>query len=76
MASTPPPAPRKRPTAFVNQLAMAMELPFILIGGTVIGGGLGWLLDRRIGTWPVLTAVLGFLGFGAGIWDVVKRLTR
>jgi len=75
MASQPP-APRKRPTAFVNQLALAMELPFIMIGATLIGGGLGWLLDRRFHTSPALTLVLGALGFAGGLWDILKRLTR
>jgi len=74
--ASPPPAPRKRPTAFVNQIALAMELPFILIGGIVIGGGLGWLLDRRFHTSPALTLVLGALGFAGGLWDILKRLSR
>ena len=75
MASTSP-SPRKRPTAFVNQLAMAMELPFILIGGIVIGGGLGWFLDRHFLTSPALTLLGGALGFGGGMWDILKRLSR
>ncbi|MGH9713301.1 MAG: AtpZ/AtpI family protein [Candidatus Acidiferrales bacterium] len=71
-----PPAPRKRPTAFVNQLALAMELPFIMIGGVVIGGGLGWLIDRHFHTSPALTLLFGGIGFAAGIWDILKRLNR
>jgi len=74
--ASPSPAPRKRPTAFVNQLALAMELPFILIGATVIGGGAGWLLDRRFHTSPALTLVFGAIGFAGGIWDILKRLSR
>jgi F0F1-type ATP synthase assembly protein I len=76
MASPQSPPPRKRPTTFVNQLALAMELPFILIGGIVIGGGLGWLLDRRFHTSPGLTLLGGALGFGGGMWDILKRLSR
>jgi ATP synthase protein I len=55
---------------------MAMELPFILIGGIVIGGGLGWLLDRQFHTSPGLTLLGGTLGFGGGMWDILKRLSR
>jgi ATP synthase protein I len=75
MASSPTP-PRKRAPAVVNQLALAMELPFIIIGGVLIGGGLGWLLDRWLHTSPALTLVLGVLGFAAGVWDILKRLSR
>jgi ATP synthase protein I len=74
--SSSPNAPRKRAPRFVNQLAMAMELPFIMIGGVLIGGGLGWLLDRWLHTSPAFALVLGFLGFAAGIWDILKRLNR
>lgn len=55
---------------------MAMELPFILIGGVVIGGGFGWLLDRHFHMSPALTLLGGALGFGGGMWDILKRLSR
>ena len=75
MASQPPDS-SKRPKTAVNQLALAMELPFIMIGGVVIGGGLGYLLDQRLHTGPLLALIFGVLGFGAGIWDIVRRLSR
>lgn len=53
-----------------------MELPFIMIGGVVIGGGLGWLIDRHFHTSPALTLLFGGIGFAAGIWDILKRLNR
>jgi F0F1-type ATP synthase assembly protein I len=41
----------------------------------VIGVGGGYFLDHRFGTSPVLTLVLGALGFVAGIFEVLRRLT-
>lgn len=67
---------RKRSSAFVKQLSMAMELPFILIVGVLLGGGGGFLLDRAIHTSPVFTLVGGLLGFGAGMVDILRRLSR
>lgn len=75
MASEPPDS-SKRPKTAITQLALAMELPFIMIGGVVIGGGFGYLLDQRLHTSPMLALVFGVLGFGAGIWDIVRRLSR
>jgi F0F1-type ATP synthase assembly protein I len=75
MASQPPDSP-KRPKTDITQMAMVMELPLIMIGAVVIGGGVGYLLDERFHTGPLLALILGFLGFGAGIWEIVRRLSR
>ena len=74
--SPEPPAPRKQPPAWVRQFAMALELPFLIVGGVVIGGGLGYLLDRWLHTDPIFMLVLGLLGFVAGVWDVLRALSR
>ena len=46
----------------------------MLVGAVVIGAGAGYLLDGRLGTSPVLTLILGALGFAAGTYEVVRRL--
>jgi ATP synthase protein I len=67
---------RKRPAAFVQQLSMALELPFLLIIGVLIGGGGGYLVDRWLKTSPLLMLVGGALGFGGGMVDILRRLGR
>jgi ATP synthase protein I len=74
--SAPNPSPGKRPNSGLTQVAMAMELPVIMIATVMIAGGAGYLLDRWLHTSPLLTLILGFLGFGAGVWDIIRRLTR
>lgn len=68
--------PRKRPTAFLRALAYALELPFILVAGVVIGGGIGWWLDQYVGTAPLLAIVLGLLGFIAGLREILRRIPQ
>jgi F0F1-type ATP synthase assembly protein I len=52
-----------------------MDLPFVLVGSVLIGAGIGYFLDKRFNTSPVLTLILGLLGFGGGMFEVIRRLT-
>jgi ATP synthase protein I len=61
---------------FSQQFAMAMELPFILVGGVIVGGLLGYFLDRWLRTTPACMLVLGGLGFFAGLRDVLSRTKK
>ena len=51
-----------------------MDLPFVLVGSVVIAAGVGYLLDKRFGTSPLLALLFGLLGFGGGIFEVIRRL--
>lgn len=53
---------------------MAMELPFVLVGSIFTGGVFGFFLDRWMGTKPLMTLVLGGLGFAAGVREVLRRM--
>jgi ATP synthase protein I len=57
-----------------NQAAMAMELPFVLVSAVVLGGLIGFFLDRWLHTKPVFLLILGGIGFFAGVRDVLRRL--
>lgn len=52
-----------------------MDLPFVLVGSVLIGAGLGYLLDKHFNTSPILTLVLGALGFAGGMYELIRRLT-
>jgi F0F1-type ATP synthase assembly protein I len=68
------PPPGKRPSSVLQQVSMAMELPFIMVGGVLVGGGAGYLLDRWLHTSPALALVGGAFGFGVALRDVLRRL--
>lgn len=72
--SAPPPG--KQRFNSMRELAMAMELPFELVATVGIGAVAGHFLDRALHTEPWLAIVLGLAGFGIGIWDVIRRLSR
>lgn len=66
----------KRAKDFGNQTALAMELPFTMVGAVVFGGFIGYLLDKWLHTAPWLLLVFGGLGFFAGVREVIRRLDR
>ncbi|GAC1669695.1 MAG: hypothetical protein NVS9B4_25730 [Candidatus Acidiferrum sp.] len=59
-----------------NQFALATELPFTLVLAVVLGGGLGYFLDRWLHTKPILMLIFGGLGFVAGIREVLRRVSK
>lgn len=64
----------KRVQAVGSQSALAMELPFTLVGAVVVGGAIGYCIDKWLHTSPWLLLVFGGLGFFAGIREVLRRL--
>ncbi len=59
---------------YSTQTALAFELPFTLVGAVVLGGVLGYYLDRWLHTKMLFTLVLGGAGFYAGLREILRRL--
>jgi F0F1-type ATP synthase assembly protein I len=57
-------------------MADILELPVLLVGSIVVGGGLGYLLDSRVHTSPLFALLFGAAGFAAGIRRLIKRLSK
>ena len=66
----------KQAASFSRQFAIAMELPFVLVSAVVVGGLVGFFLDRWLHTAPYLMLILGFLGFFGGLRDVLRRTAK
>jgi ATP synthase protein I len=68
----PPGDPRVRG----NALGMAFKILTELVVGVVVGGGMGWALDRWLGTAPWLLILFLLLGFAAGMSNVVRTARK
>lgn len=51
---------------------MAMRISVELAAGLVVGGGIGYVLDRWLETGPWLMIVFFFIGAAAGIRNVMR----
>ena len=72
-----PSAPAGKSTKdFASGPALALELPFTLVGPIAVGAAMGYFLDRWLHTKPWLMLILGALGFFAGVREVLRRLPR
>jgi F0F1-type ATP synthase assembly protein I len=67
---------RKRPTGFLRQIALAMQLPMFPLGGAIAGGVAGYFLDRVAHTGRALTLLFGAIGVAAGLAEMIRRATH
>lgn len=64
------------PYAMFKKVGTLISIPLMLGLSPVVGGALGWGLDKWLGTRPVFTILLLFLGFAAGVretWKLIRR---
>ncbi len=69
----PPPGDHR---ARGNALGQAYKILIELVVGVAVGAGLGWALDKQLGTQPWLMLVLLIVGFAAGMLNVVRTARR
>ena len=70
-----PRTPRK-PLSVWAQVGFYTSLGFILPAGVVGGYILGWALDRRLHTEPLLSLVMAGLGAAGALIEILRILTR
>lgn len=57
-----------RPSGFGQAVKIASEF----VAGVVVGAGVGWGIDRVLGTSPLALIVFLLLGFAAGVLNVLR----
>jgi len=61
-----------RDNARRSGFARGFQLSSELVGGVVVGAGIGWGLDRWLGTSPWGLIVFVLLGFAAGVLNLMR----
>ncbi len=77
-AAARPPAPEPKSAAKTGGSAAGSAMSLGLRAGSefvssvIVGVGLGWVLDRALGTNPAFLIVFFLLGVAAGVWNVIR----
>jgi ATP synthase protein I len=66
----------ERGSGDTSSLGQAFRLSTEFMAGVIVGGGFGWLIDRSFGSKPWGLMIFLLLGFGAGVWNVVRAAGR
>ena len=62
-----------RPATDHSGFARGFRLSSELVAGVLVGSGIGWLIDKGLGTLPWGMFVFAMLGFAAGVWNVMRQ---
>jgi ATP synthase protein I len=71
-AERPAPAARSIQSRGDSGMSLGMRAGSEFISAVVVGAGVGWGLDRLLGTKPILLIVFFFIGVAAGVWNVIR----
>jgi len=67
-------APSPEPTSTHRQMGLAYRVLVEMIAGVGVGAAIGWALDKWLGTQPILLLAMIFLGFAAGMLNVLRAI--
>jgi ATP synthase protein I len=74
--ATPQAAPSKgaqpRTDNMGSAMAMGLRAGSEFVAAIIIGAGIGWVLDRALGTNPAFLIVFFMIGVAAGVWNVIR----
>ena len=65
--------PASRSATDHSGFARGFRLSSELVAGVLVGAGLGWLIDKGLGTLPWGVFVFAMLGFTAGVLNVMRQ---
>jgi ATP synthase protein I len=69
-----PKDPNEERRKSVRKMGLALTLPFTMLAGPLVGFGLGYLLDRQLGTYPWLLLFVGLAGVVGSFVRVFQTL--
>jgi ATP synthase protein I len=76
--AAPPPAPEPKPapktgaSAAGSAMSLGLRAGSEFVSAVILGLGIGWVLDRALGTNPAFLIVFFLFGVAAAVWNVIR----
>jgi F0F1-type ATP synthase assembly protein I len=67
------PEPGRERDPSLRLLGDVLSFGWVLPACLAAGGGLGWILDRWLGSFPAATAILAIAGFVGGLRQLLRE---
>ncbi len=73
-AANPPPSQGGQPGSdgMGSAMAMGLRAGSEFVAAIIVGAGIGWVIDRALGTKPAFLIVFFLLGVAAGVFNVIR----
>jgi ATP synthase protein I len=71
-AAAPGPGAPKPPDNTASAMSMGLRAGSEFVAAILVGGAIGWGIDRLLGSKPAFTIVFFLLGVAAGVWNVIR----
>ena len=70
----PPPEPKRetRTDSAGSAMSLGLRAGSEFVSAVIVGLGIGWVLDRALGTNPAFLIVFFLIGVAAGMWNVIR----
>jgi ATP synthase protein I len=68
----PKPAPKSGASAAGSAMSLGLRAGSEFVSAVLVGSGIGWVLDRALGTNPAFLIVFFLIGVAAGVWNVIR----
>ena len=66
------PAPKASGSAAGSAMSLGLRAGSEFVSAVLLGAGIGWVLDRALGTNPAFLIVFFLLGVTAGVWNLIR----
>jgi ATP synthase protein I len=71
-----PKGDEEKNASYASSISKAMRLGTDLFAGVGVGGVIGYFADDAFGTSPILFIVFFFVGFAAGVRNIIRNATK